>query len=53
VTVVPGVAAQAVGTDEVEIDDADVADAAPAETRPASAPRRRPVGRSTGAPRRG
>jgi small subunit ribosomal protein S2 len=52
VTVIPGVAAAA-GTDEVEIDDVDVADAAPAETRPASAPRRRPVGRSTGAPRRG
>ena len=52
VTVVPGVAAAA-GVDEVEIDDVDVADAAPAETRPASAPRRRPVGRSTGAPRRG
>jgi len=52
VTVIPGVAATA-GADEVEIDDVDVVDAAPAETRPASAPRRRPVGRSTGAPRRG
>ena len=52
VTVIPGVAATA-GADDVEIDDVDVADAAPAETRPASAPRRRPVGRSTGAPRRG
>jgi hypothetical protein len=37
--------------EDVEIDDVDVVDAAPAETRPASAPRRRPVGRS--APRRG
>jgi small subunit ribosomal protein S2 len=53
VTVIPGVAPQAAAADEVEIDDADVADAPPAETRPASAPRRRPVGRSTGAPRRG
>jgi small subunit ribosomal protein S2 len=53
VTVIPGVAVQAVAPEEVEIDDVDVADAAPAETRPASAPRRRPVGRSTGAPRRG
>jgi small subunit ribosomal protein S2 len=51
VTVIPGVAAAAVAGDDVEIDDVDVADAAPAETRPASAPRRRPVGRS--APRRG
>jgi small subunit ribosomal protein S2 len=49
VTVIPGVAAAAVPTEDVEIDD--VVDAAPAETRPASAPRRRPVGRS--APRRG
>jgi small subunit ribosomal protein S2 len=53
VTVIPGVAAATVAVEDVEIDDADVADAAPAETRPASAPRRRPVGRSTGAPRRG
>jgi small subunit ribosomal protein S2 len=53
VTVIPGVAAQPVAPEEVEVDDVDVADAAPAETRPASAPRRRPVGRSTGAPRRG
>jgi hypothetical protein len=52
VTVIPGAVATA-GADDVEIDDVDVADAAPAETRPASAPRRRPVGRSTGAPRRG
>jgi small subunit ribosomal protein S2 len=51
VTVIPGVAAAAAIPDDVEIDDVDVADAAPAETRPASAPRRRPVGRS--APRRG
>jgi small subunit ribosomal protein S2 len=52
VTVVPSVAAAA-SLDEVETeaDDVDVVDAAPAETRPASAPRRRPVGRS-GAPRR-
>jgi small subunit ribosomal protein S2 len=53
VTVIPGVAAATVVAEDVEIDDVDVADAAPAETRPASAPRRRPVGRSTGAPRRG
>jgi len=53
VTVIPGAtAAVAAVADEVEIDDVDVADAAPAETRPASAPRRRPVGRSS-APRRG
>jgi small subunit ribosomal protein S2 len=51
VTVIPGAAAAVVATDDVEIDDTDVADAPPAETRPASAPRRRPVGRS--APRRG
>ncbi len=51
VTVIPGAAAAAVASDDVEIDDVDVTDAAPAETRPASAPRRRPVGRS--APRRG
>jgi small subunit ribosomal protein S2 len=51
VTVIPGVAVAAVASDDVEIDDADVVDAAPAETRPASAPRRRPIGRS--APRRG
>jgi small subunit ribosomal protein S2 len=51
VTVIPGVAAATVASEDVEIDDVDVADAAPAETRPASAPRRRPVGRS--APRRG
>jgi small subunit ribosomal protein S2 len=53
VTVIPGVAAATVAAEDVEIDDVDVVDAAPAETRPASAPRRRPVGRSTGAPRRG
>jgi small subunit ribosomal protein S2 len=54
VTVIPGVAAAAGATavEDVEIDDADVVDAAPAETRPASAPRRRPVGRSS-PPRRG
>jgi len=34
------------------VDDVDAADTPPAETRPASAPRRRPVGRSS-APRRG
>jgi small subunit ribosomal protein S2 len=50
VTVAPGVAAVA-SLDEVETDDVDAADTPPAETRPASAPRRRPVGRS--APRRG
>jgi small subunit ribosomal protein S2 len=51
VTVVPGVAAVAASLDEVEADDVDTADTPPAETRPASAPRRRPVGRSV--PRRG
>jgi small subunit ribosomal protein S2 len=51
VTVAPGVAAVA-SLDEVETDDVDAADTPPAETRPASAPRRRPVGRSS-APRRG
>jgi small subunit ribosomal protein S2 len=54
VTVIPGVAAAAVSLEETEVeaDEVDVPDVAPAETRPASAPRRRPVGR-TGAPRRG
>jgi small subunit ribosomal protein S2 len=51
VTVVPSVAAAGASLDEVEVDDVDAADTPPAETRPASAPRRRPVGRS--APRRG
>jgi small subunit ribosomal protein S2 len=52
VTVVPGVAAAAaIDEVEAEVDDVDAADTPPAETRPASAPRRRPVGRS--APRRG
>jgi small subunit ribosomal protein S2 len=53
VTVIPGVAAAA-GVEDVEVDDVevDVPNTPPAETRPASAPRRRPVGRSTGAPRR-
>jgi small subunit ribosomal protein S2 len=51
VTVIPGAATATAVSDDVEIDDVDVTDAAPAETRPASAPRRRPVGRS--APRRG
>jgi small subunit ribosomal protein S2 len=54
VTIVPSTVAGApvVAEDEVdEADVADVADAPPADTRPASAPRRRPVGRS--APRRG
>ena len=49
--VVPGAPAVAGAIDEVEVDDVDAADTPPAETRPASAPRRRPVGRS--APRRG
>ena len=53
VTVIPGAVAAAlpedVESDEVEVD---VPNTPPAETRPASAPRRRPVGRSTGAPRR-
>jgi hypothetical protein len=58
VTVVPSVAAVA-SLDEVETDDVDPADAAPVENRPASAPRRRPAGRSgapagrSGPPRRG
>jgi small subunit ribosomal protein S2 len=54
VTIAPSVAAVGASLDEVEseVDDVDVPDTAPAETRPASAPRRRPVGR-TGAPRRG
>ncbi len=53
VTVIPG-AATAAGADDVEVDEGevDVPNTPPAETRPASAPRRRPVGRSTGAPRR-
>jgi len=53
VTVVPSVAAVAASLDEVEVDDVDTADTPPAETRPASAPRRRPTGRSGSAPRRG
>jgi small subunit ribosomal protein S2 len=48
---VPGAPVVAGAIDEVEVDDVDAADTPPAETRPASAPRRRPVGRS--APRRG
>lgn len=55
VTVVPSVAAAAASPEdaesEAEVDDVDAVDTPPAETRPASAPRRRPVGRS--APRRG
>jgi small subunit ribosomal protein S2 len=51
VTVIPG--AVAVGAPEdAEVDEVDVPDVPPAETRPASAPRRRPVGRSSGPPRR-
>jgi len=53
VTVVPGAVAVAGAPEDVEADEVDIPDVAPAETRPASAPRRRPVGRSTGAPRRG
>ncbi|MDP9013918.1 MAG: 30S ribosomal protein S2 [Pseudomonadota bacterium] len=53
VTVVPGAVAAAGAPEDVEADEVDIPDVAPAETRPASAPRRRPVGRSTGAPRRG
>ncbi len=52
VTVIPGVAAAAGAPEDAEVDEVDVPDVPPAETRPASAPRRRPVGRSTGAPRR-
>ena len=52
VTVVPSVAAVAASLDEVETEDVDVVvDTPPAENRPASAPRRRPPGRS-GPPRR-
>ena len=51
VTVVPSVAT-VVALDEVETEDVDAPDTPPAEVRPASAPRRRPVGRS-GPPRRG
>jgi len=52
VTVIPGGTVAAAAVDDVEVDEVDVPDVPPAETRPASAPRRRPVGRSTGAPRR-
>ena len=55
VTVVPGVAAAPGAAEDVEAAEeveVDVPNTPPAETRPASAPRRRPVGRSTGAPRR-
>jgi small subunit ribosomal protein S2 len=52
VTVVPGVAAVAATLDEVETEEPDVVVDTPAvENRPASAPRRRPPGRS-GPPRR-
>jgi small subunit ribosomal protein S2 len=52
VTVVPSVTAVAATLDEVETEDVDVVvDTPPAENRPASAPRRRPPGRS-GPPRR-
>jgi small subunit ribosomal protein S2 len=49
VTVIPGVAAAAAQTEEVEteVDEVDAPDTPPAETRPASAPRRRPPGRRT------
>jgi len=56
VTVIPGAAAVVVATDDAEVDDVDAVDTPPAETRPASAPRRRPSGRSGGGggpPRRG
>jgi len=53
ITVIPGAVAAAGAVEDVEVDEVDIPDVAPAETRPASAPRRRPVGRSTGAPRRG
>jgi len=50
VTVVPGVpGAAAVATDDVEVDEVEVPEVPAAENRPASAPRRRPIGRS-GAP---
>jgi small subunit ribosomal protein S2 len=51
VTVIPGAAA-AGAPEDTEVDEVDVPDVPPAETRPASAPRRRPVGRSSGPPRR-
>jgi small subunit ribosomal protein S2 len=53
ITVIPGAVAAAGAVEDVEVDEVDIPDVPPAETRPASAPRRRPVGRSTGAPRRG
>jgi small subunit ribosomal protein S2 len=55
VTVIPG-ATPVAATEEAEVDDVDAVDTPPAETRPASAPRRRPAGRTGGgggAPRRG
>jgi len=54
VTVIPGATAAAGAPEDAEVDDVevDVPNTPPAETRPASAPRRRPVGRSNGAPRR-
>jgi small subunit ribosomal protein S2 len=53
VTVVPSVAAVAsLDEAEPEVDDVEISDTPPAETRPASAPRRRPVGRSGQPPRR-
>jgi small subunit ribosomal protein S2 len=52
VTVVPGAPAVVASLDEVETEDVDVpVDVPPADSRPASAPRRRPPGRS-GPPRR-
>jgi small subunit ribosomal protein S2 len=56
VTVIPGATPVAAATEEAEVDDVDAVDTPPAETRPASAPRRRPAGRTGGgggAPRRG
>ncbi len=54
VTVIPGATAAVGAPEDAEVDDVevDVPNTPPAETRPASAPRRRPVGRSNGAPRR-
>ncbi len=54
VAAAPGAVAVPGAPEEAEVDEVevDVPNAPPAETRPASAPRRRPVGRSSGAPRR-
>ena len=54
VTVIPGAVTAAAGaTDDAEVDDVDVADARPGRDPPGERASTRPVGRSTGAPRRG